>query len=73
MKWNPNPQLLIIAATTETSLTMLYCDSIANALQRVNTNKYFEQPPPNQHADKVAKRVEWVRPEGMDRIVNEFI
>jgi hypothetical protein len=65
VKWNPNPQILLIAAVTEHNLTMLYHDDIANALQRVNTEKYFENPPPNEHKEKIAKRVEWIRPEGM--------
>lgn len=64
VKWNPNPQVMLLAAITERSVTMLFPEKIANALQRINTEKYFEKDPPNQHTDKVAKRIEWIKPEG---------
>jgi len=58
--------MLLIAATTSSSITMFTDEKLSNSDQRTNTAKFFENTPPNQHNDKVARRIEWLKPEGGD-------
>eukprot|EP01125_Pyxidicula_operculata_P007768 TRINITY_DN2634_c0_g1_i2.p1 TRINITY_DN2634_c0_g1~~TRINITY_DN2634_c0_g1_i2.p1 ORF type:complete len:692 (+),score=201.18 TRINITY_DN2634_c0_g1_i2:190-2076(+) len=63
IEWNPNPDLSLIAITTESTLYIFHPTITSNVPQKANTEQFFENVPPNNHNDKVKELVEWKKPE----------
>jgi len=63
LNWNPNPDVNIIAIVIPKIVMFLCPDVISTNAQKEHNEKLFSQPPGNNHKEKIANFIEWVKPE----------